>query len=52
MFSFVFKWFLSISNDQLWLKRNEREAWEAMDVSNVIYQEDNDDEDEEIFFHK
>ena len=51
MFSFVFKWFLSISNDQLWLKRDGRKAREAVNASNVICQEDNDDEDEEIFFH-
>ena len=34
------------------MKRDKREVWEAMNVSNVICQEDNDDEDGEIFFHK
>ena len=49
MFPFVSKWLSSISNDQLWLKGGGREAREAVDASNVMCQEGNDDEDGENF---
>ena len=52
MFPFVSKWLSSISNDQLWLKGGGREAREAVDASNVMCQEGNNDEDGEIFFRR